>query len=178
VLAISTRLSGGAGQTAGLRKALSLAMALAVAGLSGWAVEGPLAPGWARRAGTPPPLSGSLAVASPASNSADNPATVIAPGVIQDALSGSYVRLISGETRLLLTDLRDPSIQLIVRSAGTGDPGPVLAVVHNGRVGCIAPVVALGLSLSATCGKTTLLIQVSPQGKGSSIAGTLLIQPA
>jgi len=114
-----------------------------------------------------------------ATTPAANPATVIAPGVIQDALSGSYVHLTSGETRLLLTDLRDPSLQLGIRSAGPGDPGPVLAVVHNGQVGCVAPVtVAVGLSLSATCGKTTVQIQVSQQGKGSSIAGTLLIQPA
>jgi sulfoxide reductase heme-binding subunit YedZ len=170
VAAFAWRLAAGTPQTAAIRMGLGLAVALAVAGTSAWAADGPLRPGWSKRAGTPPSLIGGTA-ASPTA-----PAATLPPGVIQDAVAGTYVRLPSGQTRLLLTDLRDPTVQFVLRSAGPGDPGPILAVVHNGQTGCIAVAVAATSSISAMCGKTRLQIVIT--ATGDSVTGRVVVQAA
>jgi hypothetical protein len=171
--AISWRLSVGAPQTAPLRVGLGVAMALLLAGTSAWAADGPLRAGWAKRAGTPT----SMIAAPPKPSAAAQPAPVLPAGAIQDDVAGSYVHLPRGETRLVLTDLRDPSIQVIVRSAGPNDPGPLLAIVHNGAVGCIAQVRSID-AVSAICGKTRVQIVITRRGDHDSVSGLLTIQPA
>ncbi|HEV2013178.1 MAG TPA: ferric reductase-like transmembrane domain-containing protein [Candidatus Dormibacteraeota bacterium] len=175
--AVAWRIGPGTGQTATLRSALPIAMALAVVATAVWAADGPLRPGWARRAGTPPSLIGGTAVAAQTTAQA-RPSAGTDLGITQDPVAGAYVRLPSGQTRLLLTDQRDPSVQFVIRPAGPGDPGPMLAVIHGGRVGCIAPTVDDTTSLiSAVCGTTRLQIVITEQGKDNGVTGRVVIRP-
>lgn len=177
VAAIAWRVGPGTGQTVTLRTGLLIAIALAVVATSVWAADGPLRPGWAPRAGTPPSLIGgtTTVTASPTV-----PVPVVTDlGITQDPVAGAYVRLPSGQTRLLLTDQRDPTVQFVVRPAGPGDPGPMLAVIHSGRIGCIAPTIDDTTSLvSAICGATRLQIVITKRGSDNSVSGRVVIRPA
>ena len=175
VAAIAWRVGPGTGQTMALRTGLLIAMALAVVATSVWAADGPLRPGWAPRAGTPPALIGGTALAA----SPTAPVLVTELGITQDPVAGAYVPLPSGQARLLLTDQRDPTVQFVVRPAGPGEPGPMLAVIHDGRIGCIAPTIDDTTSLvSAVCGATRLQIVITQRGTDNSVAGRVVIRPA
>jgi methionine sulfoxide reductase heme-binding subunit len=177
VAAVAWRIGPESARTAALRSPLLIAIALAVVATAAWAADGPLRPGWAKRAGTPPSLIGGTAATSPTATPA-KPSATPDLGITQDPVAGIYVRLPSGQTRLLLTDQRDPSVQFVVRPAGPGDPGPMLAVIHGGRVGCIAPTVDDTTSLvSAVCGSTWLQIVITAQGKDNNVAGRIVIRP-
>jgi hypothetical protein len=55
----------------------------------------------------------------------------------------------------------------------------MLAVIHAGRIGCIAPTIDDTATLiSAICGSTRLQIVISQQGSDNSVAGRLVIRPA
>jgi methionine sulfoxide reductase heme-binding subunit len=176
-VAIAWRLAAGKPRTAKLRIAFGLAMVLFVVGTSAWAADGPLRPGWARRAGTPVNLiGGNTTAAKPTPTPTAKPSAAPTKPTIQDQVAGTYVHLPSGQTRLLLTDLVDPSVQFVVRSPGPGDPGAMLAVVHSGQVGCIAQVsVQTATFIAATCGKTTVEIVITP-GTGNDVTGRVIIQ--
>jgi sulfoxide reductase heme-binding subunit YedZ len=178
VAAVAWRLGPSSGRIATLRWGLILATAFTVVGTAAWAADGPLRPGWARRAGTPPSLIGGTAAA--ASPSAPAPVSTGADlGITQDPVSGVYKRLPSGKLRLLLTDLRDPSVQFVVRPAGPGEAGPMLAVIHGGRIGCVAQILDNTPTLiSAICGTTRLQIVITKQGNDNSVAGRIVIRPA
>lgn len=173
--AVAWRIGPDAGRIATLRPALLVATAFAVLATSAWAADGPLRAGWARRAGTPPSLIGGTAATHP-------PAAVSAAadlGITQDPVAGVYVRLPSGQKRLVLTDLRDPSLQFVIRPAGPGDPGPLLAVIHRGHTGCVAPTLDDTPTLiSAICGTTRLQIVITNQGTDNSVTGRIVIRPA
>lgn len=172
--AVFWRLSFGTPRTASLRYALGMAMALTVVGTAAWAADGPLRPGWARRAGTPTDLIGGTAAATPQAQ----PTATPDPRIIQDPVAGVWVHLASGQTRLLLTDLRDPTVQFVVRPPTPGDPGPMLAVVHAGQTGCIAPTtVDTPTLVSAICGNTSLQIVISQQGGDGGVSGRVVIRP-
>jgi sulfoxide reductase heme-binding subunit YedZ len=173
--AVAWRIGPAAGQLATVRSGVLAAVAIALLTTAVWAADGPLRPGWARRAGTPPSLiGGTAATASPGV-----PAAVTDIGITQDPVAGVYVRLPSGQMRLTLTDLRDPSVQFVVRPAGPGDPGPMLAVVHAGQIGCIAQTLDNTPALiSAVCGATRLQIVITKQGNDNSVSGRIVIRPA
>lgn len=171
--AISWRLSVGTPQTAPLRVGMGVAMAVLLAGTSAWAADGPLRAGWAKRAGTPT----SMIAAPPKPSAAAQPTPSLPAAAIEDEVAGSYVHLPNGQTRLVLTDLRDPSIQLIVQTPGPNDPGPIMAIVHNGAVGCIARVGSID-AVSAICGKTRVQIVITQRGDRDSVSGLLTILPA
>lgn len=175
VAAVAWRIGPAAGRIATLRSGVLIAMAFAVMTTAVWAADGPLRPGWARRAGTPPSLiGGTAATASP-----NAPSASADIGITQDPLAGVYVRLPSGQMRLTLTDLRDPSLQFVVRPAGPGDPGPMLAVIHAGQIGCIAQTLDNTPALiSAVCGTTRLQIVITKQGNDNSVSGRIVIRPA
>jgi sulfoxide reductase heme-binding subunit YedZ len=178
VAALAWRIGPNAGRIATLRPALLVATAFMVVATAAWAADGPLRPGWARRAGTPPSLIGGTVAA--ASATAQAPISAAADlGITQDAVAGVYVRLPSGKTRLTLTDLRDPSVQFVVRPAGPGDPGPMLAVIHRGHLGCIAQTLDNTATLiSAICGSTRLQIVLTKQGSDNNVSGRIVIRPA
>jgi sulfoxide reductase heme-binding subunit YedZ len=169
--AIAWRLSAEAGPPASMRLGLLLAIAVAVVGSAVWAADGPLRPGWAGRAGTP------VAMIAPAAAQAKSSAAAEL-GITQDPVAGRYISS-SGQTRLVLTDMRDPSLQFVIRPPAAGDPGPMLAVIHAGRIGCIAPTIDDTATLiSAICGNTRLQIVISQRGTDNSVAGRIVIRPA
>ena len=175
VAAVTWRIGPNAGQLVTLRSGVLVTIAIALLTTAAWAADGPLRPGWARRAGTPPSLIGGTA----ATASSASPFAAADIGITQDPVAGVYVRLPSGQLRLTLTDLRDPSVQFVVRSAGPGDPGPVLAVIHAGQVGCIAQALDNTPALiSAVCGTTRLQIVITKQGNDNSVSGRIVIRPA
>lgn len=175
VAAVAWRVGPGTGQTVALRSGLLVAMALAVVATSVWAADGPLRPGWARRAGTPPSLIGGTTGGTPA----PAPTAATDLGITQDPVAGAYVRLPSGKTSLVLTDQRDPSVQFVVRPAARGERGPMLAVIHGGHIGCIAQTIDDTTSLvSAVCGTTLLQIVITEKGHDNSVSGRIVIRPA
>jgi hypothetical protein len=99
-------------------------------------------------------------------------------GITQDPVAGRYLPT-SGQVRLVLTDLRDPTVQFVIRPAGAGEPGPMLAVIHAGHIGCVAPTLDDTPALiSAICGSTRLQIVISQQGPDNGVAGRIVIRPA
>jgi sulfoxide reductase heme-binding subunit YedZ len=178
VAALAWRIGPGAGQIVTIRSGLLVAIAFAVVTTAAWAADGPLRPGWAGRAGTPPSLIGGTAAAAPTTAQTSR-AGGTDLGITQDPVAGVYVRLPSGKTRLTLTDLRDPSVQFVIRPAGPGDPGPMLAVIHGGHIGCIAQTLDNTPTLiSAICGSTRLQIVITKQGNDNSVSGRIVIRSA
>jgi len=178
VAAVAWRIGPDAGHILTLRSGVLVAIAFAVMTTGVWAADGPLRPGWARRAGTPPSLIGGTAATASATARTALP-TDADLGITQDPVAGVYVRLPSGQTRLTLTDLRDPTVQFVVRPAGPGDPGPMLAVIHAGQVGCIAPTLDNTPALiSAVCGTTRLQIVITKKGNDNGVSGRIIIRPA
>ena len=176
IAAMAWRIGPGTGQTMTLRTGVLIAIALAVVATSVWAADGPLRPGWAPRAGTPPSLIGGTALAASPTARASVGTEL---GITQDPVAGAYVQLATGQTRLLLTDQRDPTVQFVVRPAGAGEPGPMLAVIHDGRIGCIAPTIDDTTSLvSAICGATRLQIVITQRGTDNRVTGRVVIRPA
>jgi methionine sulfoxide reductase heme-binding subunit len=176
VAAMAWRIGPGTGQTMTLRTGVLIAIPLAVVATSVWAADGPLRPGWAPRAGTPPALIGGAALAASPTAQASVGTEL---GITQDPVAGAYVQLPTGQTRLFLTDQRDPTVQFVVRPAGPGEPGPMLAVIHDGRIGCIAPTIDDTTSLvSAVCGATRLQIVITQRGTDNSVTGRVVIRPA
>jgi sulfoxide reductase heme-binding subunit YedZ len=177
IAAIGWRVGPETARTAALRSPLLIAIALAVVATAAWAADGPLRPGWALRAGTPPSLIGGSA-ATPSATAKAKPTATPDPRITQDPVNGGYVRDASGQTRLVLTDQRDPTLQFVVRPAGPGDPGPMLAVIHAGQVGCIAPTIVDTTTLIyAICGRTGLQIVIDVQGKDNTVTGRVVIRP-
>ena len=174
VAAVGWRIGSQTRQMVTLRLGMQIAIAVAVVATAAWTAEGPLRAGWAQRAGTPLSLIGGAAAAT----SSPSPSAAADLGVTQDPVAGRYVRA-SGQMRLVLTDLRDPSLQFVIRPAAAGDPGPMLAVIHAGHVGCIAQTVDNTATLiSAVCGGTRLQIVISKQGTDNSVTGRIVIRPA
>jgi len=178
VAAAAWRIGPTAGHVATFRSGVLVAMAFVVMTTAVWAADGPLRPGWARRAGTPPSLiGGTAATASPTASAVLSAGVDLA--ITQDPVAGVYVRLPSGQMWLTLTDQRDPSLQFVVRPAGPGDPGPMLAVIHAGQIGCIAQTLDNTPALiSAVCGTTRLQIVITKQGNDNSVSGRIVIRPA
>jgi DMSO/TMAO reductase YedYZ heme-binding membrane subunit len=174
VAAVGWRIGFETGKTATRRLGFQIAIAVAVVATAAWTADGPLRLGWAQRAGTPLSLIGGAAAGPPTSS----PATGQELGITQDPVAGRYVRS-SGQTRLVLTDLRDPTVQFVIRPAAAGDPGPMLAVIHAGHIGCIAPTLDdTSTLISAICGSTRLQIVITQQGTDNSVTGRIVIRPA
>ena len=148
----------------GVRAVLHQALAGGVALVVLFAAAGPLRPGWARAAGTPADMlgGGPLKV----------PTTVPPPDPLFDPTTGGHRLQVSvansgpGQT-LLMTDRSDPTLQLVVRPARAGETGPVLAVLHNGTLGCVAPV-AITDTLTALCGSTLVRMTLEQTAAGTS----------
>lgn len=161
-----------------MRTTAAAVLALTVALGSAWAAAGPLKPGWSWRAGTPTAILKPL-VASPRPQVAQpgpspimiQPADVAANGQTQDPLQGAVVQEPGGGNKLVLTDLHDPTLQLVIRSARPGEPATALAMVRSGQVVCVTPA-QVGDAIAADCGKTHLVIVL--QRAGDVVTGRLV----
>lgn len=163
-----------------VRLALALSLLIFAGGVTGWAADGPLHPGWARRAGTPVALLGGgthppAAIAKPAAAASSSPARPASSATPEDPLSGEYVKLPGGQVRLMLTDLNDPTLQIVVRSAQPGERGTVLAFIRNGQLGCVATA-TVSQTITASCGKTQVEIRLLSTGQATSVSGWLIVK--
>jgi sulfoxide reductase heme-binding subunit YedZ len=189
LLAVLLRLSLHLGSPAGWRIALGGVASAGLFGVAIWAMLGPLQPGWAAAAGTPPSLLGSrqadtggpsvAAPGSPGSGPASGASTpglsptptpggssaaAAIPAGLDDQLEVRVSRSDAGQ-QLTFGDLRDPSLQIAVLiSGGAATSGP-LEVKRGGQVVCQTQA-DLGQGIDATCGGTQLVIQVFRSGRG------------
>jgi hypothetical protein len=71
-------------------------------------------------------------------------------------------------------------VQFVVRPAGPGEPGPMLAVIHGGRTGCVAPTAdtVTASLISAVCGSTLVQIVITQKDQDNNVAGRVVIRPA
>jgi hypothetical protein len=178
VMVIAVRLSTAPGLDARTRLTVASVLALTVALGSAWAAAGPLKPGWAWRAGTPTAILKPL-VASPRPRAIEpgpspivvQPAATTANGQTEDPIQGTVVALPGGGNKLVLTDLHDPTLQLVIRTARPGEPATALALLQSGKVTCVAQA-KVGDAISADCGKTHLVVVL--QRAGDVVSGRLV----
>jgi len=145
--------------------------AVAVLGLAGlvvgWTIAGPLAPHWARVSGTPADLlAKGAATRTPVAAVAASAGPATARSVRADVVS-----LPDGSTRVAITDIADPRLQYVVRSAAAGEGSAVLAAVMDGRVGCVAAATVTPDLITATCGRSVLYIKLGRYA--GAVGGTM-----
>lgn len=168
IASILWRVGPATGQYPALRSGLPIGIAVAVMATAVFVADGPLRPGWALRAGTPPWM---IYGFTPTPKATAKPTPTPDPRVTQDQVAGSWV-----QGRLTLTDQRDPTLQFVVRPPASGEYGWQLAVVHSGTVGCIAATSVYTTSyIAATCGTTTVQIVLYPTAKDGTVTGRVII---
>lgn len=178
VMVIALRLGTAPDLDRRVRTTAASVLALTVALGSAWAAAGPLKPGWAWRAGTPTAILKPLVV-SPAPKPAQpgpspiviQPAVTTAGGQTEEPVQGTIVAEPGGGHKLVLTDLHDPSLQLVIRSARPGEPATALAMVRSGQVICVGRATA-GDAITADCGKMHLVIVL--QRAGDIVTGRMV----
>jgi sulfoxide reductase heme-binding subunit YedZ len=162
LMTVVRRLWTGRLATLPVRFAAGTAVGVSLAATAAWALQGPLQPGWATKAGTPTTL---------LSQAAATPAPVHrGAGSYSDDLVGTMVRDSAGRTQVALRDIVDTALTLTIRPPGPAETLPVLTVARDGRVVCTAPARATA-SLYAVCGTTRLTIML--YGGPGSVTGRL-----
>ena len=128
-----------------LRAAVALTIGFALFVGGNWAFTGPLAPGWAARAGTPP--------ASPA----PSPTGPIHTGAFSDPLIGVVTVSKTGYTQISMRDTIDTALTIAIRSPNANETLPVVTVSRDTRVLCTAPA-SVSQTLYVVCGTVRLTI--------------------
>jgi sulfoxide reductase heme-binding subunit YedZ len=166
LIALAYRLRRGPLATLPVRAAAVAAIALFVAAGSSWAFTGPLAPGWAARAGTP-------AMAAAAKRGPVH----AGPEGFSDPLVGLLVRDAAGYTQISMRDTVDTALTVAIRSPNSNETLPVVTVSRDGRSLCAVPA-AVTATLYAVCGTTRLMISLdAPRTvaeSGDQITGLLV----
>lgn len=166
LIALVQRLRRGALVTLPIRALAALAVALFLVVAGSWAFSGPLQPGWAARAGTPP-----------------TKAATVKPGPVHpgpegfsDPLIGVLVRDASGGFQISMRDTVDSALTISIRSPNSSETLPVVTVARDTRVLCTVPATA-GTTLYAVCGTTRMTIAfygpISVLKAGGQITGRL-----
>lgn len=182
ILAAGVRLAGGGPARPLARGVGAVGMVAAVLALAAWLPQGPLARGWARRAGTPTRL---LASARPRPVSAAPPAqgfSAALAGVERDGTSAGGVAVVD-----LALRLQPGPGALRVRLAGQALTGGGVALStsavtlvrgarYTGRVEQLAGT-TLGSLVAAPDG-TALRLRIDLQPDGARLGGRLTAQPA
>ena len=186
VVAIGLRMGSSRPRLTIVRPALAAVIATLVAASTAWAVTGPIQPGWSRRAGTPVALilkgggaaqNGRSKPAPTAAAAAPPQAPLVLPSPViggPDLLSATSVPDPAGGIRLILTDLRDPALQFVVRPARPGEGGPVLARLRGGNVDCVAAA-TVSNTIEAVCGHQHISLLL--QTVGDIMTGRLVVTP-
>ena len=128
-----------------VRTAVALTVGLALFVGGNWAFNGPLAPGWAARAGTPP------ATPSP------SPSGPIHTGAFSDPLIGVVTVSKTGYIQISMRDTVDTALTIAIRSPNSNETLPVVTVSRDTRVLCTAPA-STGETLYAVCGMVRMTI--------------------
>ena len=168
---VGWRLATAARVPMGVRGIAQAVVLSAVVGVVAFTAIGPLRPGWAKASGTPAAMLGGgqskAAVALPA------PVIVLVdPGTGAHRIHATVVGNPGGGSTVIATDLADPSVQLVVRPARPGESSPVLALLHEGSLGCVSPAVISDV-ISAWCGST--LVRVRLEGPAADATGWLWV---
>ena len=166
LVAIAERLREGRLITIPIRVAAGLATLAFLFVAGSWALNGPLQPGWAAKAGTPPAKP--VAVVSPLHQG---------PGAFSDPLIGVLVRDSSGGVQIALRDAVDNGLTITIRSPNPAtETLPVMTIARGTRVLCMVPA-SVGDTLYAVCNRTRLTVTLfgdeAVLQDGGSITGRL-----
>jgi hypothetical protein len=205
VAAGAWRLAAGWPAHARLRVAAATAATVVALATAGWAWAGPLAPGWARRAGTPATLlgrsagNGVAAGAGSAGGNGEGKGTSISPGSgafpvvpFRAALTGTVASAsgpASGDRTVTLVMADGNAVRLKIVISGPAAPGGVTMTASSVALGPASaparytgPVVALNGSLmqavvSGAGERLSLVIDLTSQ-TSVAVAGTVSAQRA
>jgi sulfoxide reductase heme-binding subunit YedZ len=183
VLAAGARLASSGPGHAAVRGAGAMGIVAALLALAVWLPQGPLAHGWAQRAGTPPRLLASAnarsAVLAPAATAQGFTATV--SGVERDGMSADGVAVVD-----LALRLQPGPGRLRVRLGGQALAGggvsmetSAVTLIHGARYeGRVEQLDGTTLgSLVAAPDGTALRLRLDLQPQGTSLGGRLTAQP-
>jgi hypothetical protein len=163
-VALYFRLRRGGEGTLGLRAAVALTAGLALFVGGNWAFNGPLAPGWAAKAGTPP--------ASPS----PSPSGPVHTGAFSDPLIGVVAVSKTGYVQISMRDTVDTDLTIAIRGPLPNETLPVVTVSRGTRALCAVPA-SVGTSLYAVCNNVRLTIAFyGPPGvlkSGGNITGQI-----
>jgi hypothetical protein len=134
---------------------------LGVGGLAVFAFSGPLRPGWAIAAGTPPNLVHGLAAASPAPS-------VQLPSNLDDSLHGSLIEAGDGY-RIDLTDTTDPTLALQIAIPSADSNSATVTVSRSAKQLCTFSAPLLD-SIAGTCAGTAIQVQLQIDRRGRASA--------
>ena len=174
--AVGWRLSEGWPHRAGTRLLLTAVTAAVVGVLLVWTAGGPLRPGWAKAAGTPPSLLAAQGQASAAHAPSPGNAGALSAG-LDDTLQGTAPQDDGTTTRVTLTDVRDPALQITI--AIPDDAAATNATVTLTRNGTSACTVQTRLTapLSGRCGPVEISISLL-SGRRGAVSGEMLTTEA
>ena len=165
-VAIADRLRDGRLITLPVRVLAAVGGIVFIIGSLAWAVQGPLRPGWAARAGTPP-----------------GPSVAVAPGPVHpgpagfsDPLVGVLVKDKTGLVQISLRDTVDTGLTIAIRSPNADETLPVVTIARDGQTLCTVPATA-GTTLYAVCRDVRLTVSLygppSVLDSGGQITGRL-----
>lgn len=167
ILAIFDRLRDGRLITLPVRGFAAVGGIVFFIGAGAWALNGPLQPGWAAKAGTPSPIPVAAVSAGPV-----HPG----PAGFSDPLIGVLVKDKSGTVQISMRDTVDTGLTLAIRSPNGNETLPVVTIARDGKTICTAPATA-GTTLYAVCGKVRLTITIygppSALDNGGTVTGRL-----
>ncbi len=145
---------------AAMRAAAALTIGLALFVGGNWAFNGPLAPGWAAKAGTPVP--------SPS----PSPSGPIHTGAFSDPLIGVVAVSNTGYVQISLRDTVDTDLTIAIRSPNSNETLPVLTISRGSRVLCTVPA-SVTDTMYAVCGSTRLVIAFYGEASVLKIGGNI-----
>jgi sulfoxide reductase heme-binding subunit YedZ len=144
-----------------IRAWAAAATILGVGGLAVFAFSGPLRPGWAIAAGTPPKLVRGLAATLPA------PAVQL-PAKLDDSLQGSLVEAGDGY-RIDLSDTTDPTLAVRIAIPSDDSSSATITVSRSGKQLCAFSAPLLN-SMAGTCAGTAVQVQLQIDRRGRASA--------
>lgn len=164
LVALFFRLRRGGEATFGLRAGVALTIGLALFAGGNWAFNGPFAPGWAAKAGTPP------------SSPAPSPTGPVHTGAFSDPLIGVVTVSSTGYVQISMRDTLDPDLVIAIRGPLPNETLPVVTITRVKKVLCTVPA-SVTTTLYAVCGNVRLTISFfGPPGvlkNGGNITGQL-----
>ncbi|HZU19306.1 MAG TPA: ferric reductase-like transmembrane domain-containing protein [Candidatus Dormibacteraeota bacterium] len=191
LLAVLWRLSLTGEQARGWQAGMGALCGVGALALAVWTLVGPLQPGWAAAAGTPPELLGSqranqgTAGANPSARptptrptspgSAPTPGPTSAsqlPGGLDDRLAGSVTETDSG-LEIDLIDLQDRSLEILLGIPGEDASTGPLTVTRDGRTICRTSA-DLSNPVTAICGGTQVVISLARARGGGERVGQIV----
>jgi sulfoxide reductase heme-binding subunit YedZ len=155
------------------RTALTFASVAGTVAVTIFLVRGPLQPGWALAAGTPRSLlSAQSGSTSPSANSA-----YVLPAGLHDQLRGSVQDSGDGGARVILSDVRDPALQVVIIISDPQASSVGVALTHGAQSVCSTRA-QVGGGVSATCGSTALDVEQLVESVDGSVQATLVTRAA